>query len=279
MRKKHKFDSLWVEFFGNNTHLISMDGANDEYDCHDTCVIGNRMIFYGVPFDVFDDKMSSVYDGDYSNLIKIGEITGYLILCKQMLYEGENPWAICDDLNGDLEYTISALMDEGGPLSSEEGDPEQDIYYIHEFVIVPDYNDIKLKRKIINELPNLIFTFLHVNPELLAFYPAPLEYPPDENLEVRHRALDRIRSQKIETAFGSIINGDSKKKSNDNVVKFGDAYQFTEDELNMVMGRRHSESSYPEDAKDRKEYEFYKAVGFEEVGDSRLLYKYIGDDL
>lgn len=189
MKKKQKFDSLWVEFFSKNTHLISMEGDYDEYDCHDTCVIWNRMIFYGVPFDVLDDKMNSVYDGDYSNLIKIGEITGYLILCKQMLSKGENPWVICDDLNADLEYTISALMDEGGPLNSENGDPEQDIYYIHEFGMVPDYNDIKLKSKIIHELPNLIFTFLHVNPELLAFYPAPLEYPPDENLEARYRAL------------------------------------------------------------------------------------------
>lgn len=62
------------------------------------------------------------------------------------------------------------------------------------------------------------------------------------------------------------------------MINFGDAYQFTEDELNMVMGRRHSESSYPEKAKDRKEYEFYEANGFEEIGDSRLLYKYIEDD-
>lgn len=195
-----------------------------------------------------------------------------------MLSEGENPWVICDDLDADFEYTISALMDEGGPLNSEDGDPEQDIYYIREFEMVPDYNDIKLKSKIIHELPNFIFTFLHVNPELLAFYPAPLEYPPDENLEARYQALNSIRAQKIETAFGSIISGDSKKKSNDNVANFGDAYQFTEDEFNMVMGRRHSESSYPEEAKDRKEYEFYEANEFEEVGDSRLLYKYIGDD-
>jgi hypothetical protein len=56
----------------------------------------------------------------------------------------------------------------------------------HKFEMVPDYNDIKLKSKIINELPNLIFTFLHVKLELLAFYPAPLEYSPDENLEARY---------------------------------------------------------------------------------------------
>lgn len=71
MKKKHKFDSLWVEFFSKNTHLISMEV---EYDCHDSCIISNSMIFYGIPFDVLDDKMNSVYDGDYSNLIKIGEL-------------------------------------------------------------------------------------------------------------------------------------------------------------------------------------------------------------
>jgi hypothetical protein len=48
------------------------------------------------------NSVNSVYDGDYNNLIKIGEITGDLILCKQMLYEGENPWVIFDDLDGDF---------------------------------------------------------------------------------------------------------------------------------------------------------------------------------
>ncbi|ADY55587.1 hypothetical protein Sgly_1273 [Syntrophobotulus glycolicus DSM 8271] len=51
---------------------------------------------------------------------------------------------------------------------------------------------------------------------------------------------------------------------------------FSKDELNFIMRRRYSGSSYPEDAKDKKEYAFYKANGVEEAGVNRLLYKYVG---
>jgi len=44
------------------------------------------------------------------------------------------------------------------------------------------------------------------------------------------------------------------------------------------MVRRHSGSSYPEEAKNKDEYAFFEANGFEEVGDSRLLYKCIWRD-
>lgn len=274
MKNNFKFDNIAVEFFTENNHVFSIDDY-DDYDCHDTCVIWNSMNFYGIPFDLTDDEMNNVYDGNYSKGVKIGEVQGYLILCKEILYEDEDPWQICDDLDGDLEYTISALKDEDGPLSSKEGDPEQNVYYIHEFKMISEYsNDILLKSKIINELPNLIFTFLHVRPELLAYYPAPLEHSPDVNVEARYEALQNIAIQKLDTALHSVDEDNPNKKSSNNIVKFGDVYQFTEDELNLIMRRRHSGSSYPEEAKDRDEYEFYEKNGFEEVGDSRLLCKH-----
>lgn len=118
-------------------------------------------------------------------------------------------------------------------------------------------------------------SILHVRPELLAYYPAPLEHSPDMNIEERYETLQHIAVQKLDTAFSIVDEDNFNKKSSSNVVKFGDAYQFTEDELNLVMRRRHSGSSYPEEAKDRNEYVFYEENGFKEVGDSRLLYKYI----
>lgn len=277
MNDSFKFDNICVEFFNKNNHVFSMDMDDyDNYDCHDTCVIWNSMNFYGIPFDLVDDQVNSVYDGDYSKLVKVGEIHGCLILCKEILSMDEDPWEICDDIDGDLEYTFSALKDESGPLNSKKGDPEQNVYYIHELKIVSEYSDdTRLKSRIINELPNLIFTFLHVRPELLAYYPAPLEHSLDKNVEARYEALQNIAAQKVDTALNIVDGNNSSKKSNSNVFKFGDAYQFTEDELNLVMRRRNSGSSYPEEEKDREEYAFYEKNGFEEVGDSRLLYKYI----
>lgn len=131
---------------------------------------------------------------------------------------------------------------------------------------------VDLASMIINELPGLILAFLHVAPDILAFYPAPLKYIPDPDKEVRYQVLQSIAAQKAASFFDAIMGEEQKK---DNVVNFGDAYRFTEDERYLVMGRRNSGSSYPEEAKDQEEYAFYEANGFEEVGDSRLLYKYV----
>lgn len=46
-------------------------------------------------------------------------------------------------------------------------------------------------------------------------------------------------------------------------------------ELNIIMGRRRPKRSYPESAKDQREFEFYQANGFIEAGYSRLLYKQV----
>lgn len=274
MREKIKFQSICAYYSCDNNHFFDIDSDYDDYDCHDTCLVWNSITFYGVPFDLLDDKMTSLYEGDYRDAVKIGELLGCLILCRQMLDEGEDPLIICDDVDGDLEYTISALTDENGSLNPEHGDPYQDVYYIHEFNMEAGYDDARLKSRIIKELPGLIFKFSHIAPDILAFYSAPLKYTPDPDKEARYQALQSICAQKITSTFGAIFEEKQNKK--DNIIKFGDAYQFSEDELNMVMGRRHSCSSYPETAKNKDEYAFYEANGFKEVSDSRLLCKYVG---
>ena len=182
---------------------------------------------------------------------------------------------ICDDVDGDLEYTISALSDKDGPLNAETGDAYQDVYYIDELKMETSYNDASLKSRIIEELPTLIFTLFHVTPDLLAFYPAPLEYTPDPSKRAKYQALQGIAAQKIDSAIDAITTKGAKKQEDEKTLNFAAVYQFSEDELNLIMRRRYSGSSYPKEAKDMKEYDFYEANGFQEAGDSRLLYKHI----
>lgn len=276
MAKKTTFQAICAAYSCDDNHIIDFESDYDDYDCHDTCVVWNNIIFYGIPFDILDDNMGSIYEGDYKDAVKIGELFGCLILCRQIIDENEEPLIICDDIDGDLEYTISALSDDG-PLNPEQGDPYQDVYYIHELKMKEGYDEVPLKSRIINDLPQLILKFCHVLPDILAFYSSPLEYTRDPDKEARYKALQHIHSQKISSVFEEII-GEKQKGKEDNIVKFGDSYRFTEDEVNMVMGRRHSGSSYPEEAKNMDEYAFYEANGFEEAGDSRLLYKCVWRD-
>ena len=122
----------------------------------------------------------------------------------------------------------------------------------------------------------MILTFFHVAPDLLAFYPVPIDFTLDPDEEARYQALQGIAAQKMESVIDAISVKESQKQNDRKILRFGDAYQFSKDELNFVMRRRYSGSSYPEEAKDKNEYAFYEANGFEEVGDSRLLFKYVG---
>ncbi len=270
MKNNHKFEGIYVKSFVKDSHVFYKDSDSwNNYDCHETCIIWHNMKFYGVPVGLSETEWEEVYVDDSDKIFEIGEIHGNLILCKSILDNDEDPWQLCDDIDGDLEYTISALQDSSGPLNPIDGEPYQDVYYIHRFELIMDYDDVELKSNIINELPNLIFTLLHVKPDILAYYPSPLEYSVDSAFNDRQMALQHIVMQKL-----SVPNkGDSNENNKRKIVDFGRKYRFSEDEMNIIMGRRNSESSYPEEAKDLKEFEFYIINGFKEAGDSRLLYK------
>ncbi len=260
MRENIAFELICADYTSLNNVIFYLEDGY-EPDCVDDCIIWGVITFYGVPEDLPDDQMNEIYEGNYEKAIKIGEIFGCLIISKYMLDVGEDPLFVCDASSGDLEYVMSALSDAGGPLNME---PYQDVYYIHEIKIDGEYEPI-LKGKILDELPNIIFSLLHVSPDIVAFYPAPLEYTPDPAEKEKYDRLQRIAAQKLDLALNP--------KENGNVINFASAYKFSDDDLKMVTRRRYSGSSYPEEAKDLKEYAFYQAHGFEEAGNSRVLYK------
>jgi hypothetical protein len=273
MNKKVEFQSICADCSDRKSHIFFMDRDYPENDCADNCVIWNNIVFYGIPFDLSDEQMNCVDEGDYRDAIKIGEMHGCIILCKQILDDGCDPMETCDDVDGDLEYIISALCDEEGPLNAETGDAYQDIYYIDELKMEQSYNYTSIRSRIIDELPTVIRTFFHFTPDLIAYYPAPLEYALEPSVDAKYQILGDLAAQKIDIALEAVTAKGPRK--HENILNFADAYQFSEDELNIVMGRRNSGSSYPEEVKDKEEYAFYEANGFEEAGESRLLYKHV----
>lgn len=273
-----KFKAICAGYEGKDSVVIHLENDHyNDYDCVDTCIIWTSIPFYGIPFSLEnDDKMERVYRHDYRGLTKIGTLAGCLILCEQIIVEGYDPLEVCDASSADLEHVISALSDIEGPLNEETGDPYRNVFYIHELEMESGWDDAELKAKIIKQLPWLILSFHHVMPDILAFYPAPLAHAPNTAEEERYKILQQIAAQKIERA----LTPEAKKplgKGEDNLLSFAEFYQFNEDDMKFVTRRRYSGSTYPETAKDLQEYIFYEANGFEELGDSRLLFKVVDD--
>lgn len=274
MSKEIEFEYICAECPDTKKHMFRLNKDECDYDCdsHRTCIIWNNIVIYGVPVGFSEEEWEEDDQDAYNNAIKIGKIKGCLILCNQILSLGEEPLDICDDESADLEYTISSLSDENGPLNIETGEPFQDVYYIDDFTMEPEYDDPELKSRILQELPHIIFTLFHNTPELIAYYPSPLDYEPDPAIQTRKKALMNIAMQKLDSNY-FVNDSENQEESKDSL--FGKAYEFNDDEINIVMGRRNSTSSYPEEAKDKKEFALYEDNGFIEAGNSRLLYKHV----
>ena len=107
-------------------------GTSYSYDYTQTYLLPAIIDFFGIPFGLSETDEDDIADGDYSKAVKVATVFGWMILCRDMIYNEYDPLEVCDDENGDLEYTISALQDEGGPLNDNSGDSTQNVFYIHE---------------------------------------------------------------------------------------------------------------------------------------------------
>jgi hypothetical protein len=258
---------------------VIFDVADSDHDnadlCESRCIIWKTFQFYGIsdglPEDELDEILSKCYEGVFDEAVKLGQLSGCLILCKQMIDEGYDPWDICEGAHGDLSYAIDALAADGEPLS-EDGEPYQNLFYIHAFLLEDEYNKTALKSRILCELPKLLQRFYHVEPELLAFYPEPPEHEVLEELldeGSRYNRLNSIADEKMKTAISSITITD---EDSGKIMKFSDKYDFSPDDLDYLHEMFRRKNVYPDSTRFLEEYIFLRGNGFSEAGKSGLLY-------
>lgn len=242
---------------------------NSNYDYTSTYLIPFYWTFWGVPYDADDIFCDALDNGNYNDCTKIGTLAGHLILCNQMIRAGYDPLTVCDDESADLEYVMSALTDEGGPLNEWTGEPSLDVLYIDELIIEEPLRQQELGSRILQEVPFLCRELLHVLPDIISYYPAPTQrgwrQESEREVALRSIAMDRVAK--------ATLPDDVQHEGNISNV-FADRYRFSDDEIKMIMGRRHSGSSYPEALKNERLISFYQKNGLQELGDTRLLYAY-----
>lgn len=192
-----------------------------------------------------------------------------------MIDEGYDPWEICDNSHGDLGYALSALAADGQPLSAD-GDPYQNLFYIHAFLLEDEYNKASLKGRLLIELPRLLQRFYYIVPELMAFYPEPPErekLPEEVDVDSRYNKLNSIADEKIRTITSHITITD---EDTGKIMSFSDKYEFSPDDLDYLHEMLRRKNVYPDSARFFEEYIFFRGNGFTEAGKSGLLY--IGTD-
>lgn len=276
-KKKRSFSQVFAESNDDHHHMFSLEDEGDQ-EIHDTCVLQSQIDFFGVDEDADEDFYEKIYVDDRSDLTKIGSVNGTLILYKEIEALGEDPLAICDDLDGDLEFTISALREKKGPLSIKKDSANNNVFYIRDFVMMEEFaHDQKLKSKILQQLPEVIFALLHARPGILAYIPemprSPEQIKRDEERARAFELVDINAEDYIPFSNPYDFISDEHSEDRQNPFDFGRVTRYSEDEINEMMGRRTDKVPYPEELKNREEFDFFEANGFMEAGETRLLYK------
>jgi len=167
-----KFENIIVQQLSlDRVYFSPDDDPKEPFDVMypSTYLIPIQWVFWGVPEDDEELFFEAFEEADFSKCTKIGELSGYLILCKLMISDGYDPWQVCDDEQADLGYVISALVDNGGPLNKRKGSSNADIFYIHELNIEEQAQKQGLDGRVLQQIPALCKELLHIKPDILTY--------------------------------------------------------------------------------------------------------------
>lgn len=221
-------------------------------------------------------------------------LNGWLIMSSFMKSDDYDPHYICDAFSQDIEYCWSALTDPNISALSLFED-QGNIYYVDSIDIEPAYQLQNDKTSIIVGLLANILSFINdiVNEEeimagsekeeriinggsccidTIAFYPRALPY--DNSMQQKQTDLAcSLVSQIRNVGFERTFNPDAEATEESDIQ-----IKVTPELYLRAAGMRVSGDTYPEEAKNREEWDLLEAAGWYECGNSRLLYKTSNDD-
>ena len=245
-----------------NYGVRAYEETDEPYDSYITYC---SLKIYGIPDDLTDDDEEEIYNGEINKAVKVGTVTGLLILGGQAAKTGMDIYDICDCTDADAEFIYSALQEGDRPLAYE---PYLDVFYITVIEMNNGFNTDELKLRIIECLPQFLLRAYHTYPDIIAAYPQPLSYEKPLHQKVKEGMAIEI-SRDMMRRFPNAAAPDDES---------GIRLVLDEDQQNYILGRRIKGEGYPASAIDKAEWEFYHAAGFKEHLNTRVLFKVCRDD-
>ena len=267
-KNEKPFDRLAVIYNVNDavTSYFSIDDKLGHWidPCFDA-IYWNEFIVYGIPSISNENEMDDDLEDDLSSGIEIGKIVGCHIAKSLIENLGAEPYVACDDSDAVLEEMYSVLQEH----MDEELDWIDDIYYLHDIEIKPEYQGFGYEVILLRQLPAVIVKSLQVFPSLLVFLPRQIQYDePESNDE-----MNAIIRHRLEYSWQNI----HKDIHGDNVVLFPPKHDIPEKEINRLLGRRNPGDTVPVAYRDQEIYKLYKSAGFWEIGKTGWLCKIIAN--
>lgn len=218
---------------------------------------------YGIPSDWDDERIEEAIECEES-AVALGEISGYLVLGHALCLVGGDLLDYCDNADERLENAASALIERNGPLNEDSN-----LFHITEFSILEDV-DVDEIHKLIIELPDIIFTHMHVTPDIISLSPSPLPH-------------EKSRLEQVQEGLAMMAYHETAKRVDKQVFDIEDdeedsdapQIQISHEQLNIALGRRNSGDSYPTVYIDKNAWQPFLDTGFTEWRNTRVLFKEI----
>ena len=240
--------------------------AHELEDYADTIPIHSAIVPVSIDIYQLDDYPEEEIEEPIGE--RIGFVNGYLVLGREL--ECMTPSdvhnrdaymnLICDDIDADLGYVISALLEDDGPLSLERTAIGVDHLYIDEIHL----SDTSLMTSVLDALPEMVFMHLHVYPEIMSYYPAPL---PHEVKKTEEELAFEEKAGLLQAAIAEQILTGKKDPEMPELA-------LTEEQFRVVAGMRQYGDTYPAKFIDKKAWQPYLDAGFEEWKHTRVLYRF-----
>ena len=261
------FREVFTYSIDPSRHSLEYEDINFESDYIKYYSIG----IFGIPHGLSEEEEDNIFS-DPEKAVRIGTIEGYLILGEEIERRGYNLYDMCDEINADLEYVISALCESGGVMQAHNITRPLNIFYIHEVEFEnEEFRDMMLT-DILIELPDIMFSHTNILTEMMIYYPRPLPYDT--------RLMDIQKAIASETV-SQVLARNAKLEAIQEDPTIDSDYDneephlaLSQDQINMVMGKRVEGDSYPESAKDLPLWGYYELAGFSEWKNTRVLYNF-----
>ena len=249
MAKSIAIDEIYcVRASKTNAHIFLGEGIGESFDEHYTFLVYGEIDLYGVPAteipvknakstddsnqNTAKDRLTDVDYENLSSLVKLGTIVGTMIMVKELIDFGHNVFLTCDDEDADLGYVISVLEDKNCPMNKHTGNPYQNIFYIREIAFEEKNINKTIKKRIMRELPFIIYEFFHVRPDIMTYIAAPVgdEWKTDQQKADELAATTRVMENFEINLINYLHQDDQPYKS--------PKHSLSEKDLNVTLGRR-----------------------------------------
>lgn len=202
-------------------------------------------------------------DENSDNSVKLGTVCGYLIKTVAASRLDEDVYNLYDDINAELEFVISALAQDDGPLSEDDFGFIKNHFHIEEVAI----EDTDVFEYVLSALPNMLLAHYNIIPDIISYHPASLPYQESKADQLKKAIASEIAAEVINEYY----------EPDDTINYDDDHYQLvlSEEQQDIVMGKRNRDDVYPEQYKDKALWDKYEKAGFVEWDNTRVMYKNI----